>query len=603
MKQILLIGIIAWTLVIFGCQTVTGIAEYNNNTAYVEASDLDRSGSREEAFNKFLSIANNDTYSGVQSAQYRVAQGYLEGDGVRQNLPLAIEWFQKATQGQDLTWSQHAYFALGGIYDAQNKYSVDVDLIKAHEYYSKCATTGHKHCISEKKRVERYPEVYISANKVSFYDSSDAVAPYGMSIGYRYFKEGNHKEAFKVFLFHAMKGNVSAQENIAVYYRTGDGVPKDERKYIAWLYLAAKNGSDISQFELGSKFRLGELVPGSDVEAMKWFTHASSQGHAAAYNSIGIIFAHPFDSGIKPDYKKSFDFFTQASNLGLPNADVNLGDSYLAGLGAEKNKSIAKEYYLKAAQNGSMSAKKKLLEHFDYSYASKTSMDKQGDSSAKFNPNDKVVESDIEKSNTYAGEKNIRKPQKTPVQIFSDLNLSVYKIVAMNDEQLIDKKNDSQISQGSAVALSDRIAITNCHVLEGMNVFGAFVNDEFVTFELAAKDKKKDLCVIRSSSPLTFAHLTKDYSRLKVGEQVYAIGSPSGLRNTLSEGIVSGLREIKGIQHIQTTTPISPGSSGGGLFDAEGKLIGITTFRIGDNGNLNFAVSLDEAFPLLEAVK
>jgi S1-C subfamily serine protease len=124
-----------------------------------------------------------------------------------------------------------------------------------------------------------------------------------------------------------------------------------------------------------------------------------------------------------------------------------------------------------------------------------------------------------------------------------------------------------------------------------------------VTFELAAKDKKKDLCVIRSSSPLTFAHLTKDYSRLKVGEQVYAIGSPSGLRNTLSEGIVSGLREIKGIQHIQTTTPISPGSSGGGLFDAEGKLIGITTFRIGDNGNLNFAVSLDEAFPLLEAVK
>ena len=84
---------------------------------------------------------------------------------------------------------------------------------------------------------------------------------------------------------------------------------------------------------------------------------------------------------------------------------------------------------------------------------------------------------------------------------------------------------------------------------------------------------------------------------------MYAIGSPSGLRNTLSEGIVSGLREIKGIQHIQTTTPISPGSSGGGLFDAEGKLIGITTFRIGDNGNLNFAVSLDEAFPLLEAVK
>jgi S1-C subfamily serine protease len=230
-------------------------------------------------------------------------------------------------------------------------------------------------------------------------------------------------------------------------------------------------------------------------------------------------------------------------------------------------------------------------------------MEKQGDSSAKFKPNDKVAESNIGKRTINAKEKDTRKSQKTIVQLFSDLNLSVYKILALNGKQLIDKKKDAQFSQGSAVALSDRIAITNCHVLEGMNYFGAIVNDEVVRFELAAKDKKKDLCVIRSSSALTFVKLTKDYSRIKVGERVYAIGSPSGFQNTLSEGIVSGLREIRGFQHIQTTTPISPGSSGGGLFDAEGKLIGITTFGVGDKGNLNFAVSLDEAFPLLEAVK
>ena len=603
MKQVLLSCVIIWTLLISGCQTAKVMAEYGDNIAFVEASELDKSGNREEAFNKYLSIANNDSYSGAQSAQYRVAQGYLKGDGVHKNLSLAIEWFQRTAKGPDLTWSNHANYALGNIYDVNSEYSAEVNTIKAHEYYSKCADTGDKYCESAKKSLERYPEVYINTNKHFFYDSSDKVAPYGMNIGYRHFKEGNHEEAFKVFLFHAMKGNVSAQENIAVYYRTGDGVPKDEQKYISWLYLAAKNGSDISQFELGGKFRLGKLVPGSDVEAMKWFTHASSQGHAAAYNSIGIIFAHPFNSGIKPDYKKSFDFFTQASNLGLPNADVNLGDSYLAGLGAEKNKSIAKEYYLKAAQNGSMNAKKKLLEHFDYSYTSKTFMEKQGDSSAKFKPNDKVAESNIEKRTINAKEKDTRKSQKTPVQLFSDLNLSVYKILALNGKQLIDNKKDARISQGSAVALSDRIAITNCHVLEGMNYFGAIVNDEVVRFELAAKDKKKDLCVIRSSSPLTFVQLTKDYSRIKVGERVYAIGSPSGFQNTLSEGIVSGLREIRGFQHIQTTTPISPGSSGGGLFDAEGKLIGITTFGVGDKGNLNFAVSLDEAFPLLEAVK
>ena len=112
MKQIFLIGFIVCTLVISGCQTAKVMAEYGDNIAFVEASDLDKSGNREEAFNKYLSIANNDSYSGAQSAQYRVAQGYLKGDGVHKNLSLAIEWFQRTAKGPDLTWSNHANYAL-----------------------------------------------------------------------------------------------------------------------------------------------------------------------------------------------------------------------------------------------------------------------------------------------------------------------------------------------------------------------------------------------------------------------------------------------------------------------------------------------------------
>lgn len=87
----------------------------------------------------------------------------------------------------------------------------------------------------------------------------------------------------------------------------------------------------------------------------------------------------------------------------------------------------------------------------------------------------------------------------------------------------------------------------------------------------------------------------------KVGSRVFAIGAPFGLQNTISEGLLSGVRDLKGGRAIQTTAAISGGSSGGGLFDADGRLLGITTFKLKGGENLNFAIDarvitvLDEA--------
>ncbi|TAN74284.1 MAG: serine protease, partial [Magnetospirillum sp.] len=83
---------------------------------------------------------------------------------------------------------------------------------------------------------------------------------------------------------------------------------------------------------------------------------------------------------------------------------------------------------------------------------------------------------------------------------------------------------------------------------------------------------------------------------LKVGETVYSIGAPKGLEATLGQGLVSGLRTIKGLRYVQTSAPISAGSSGGGLFDAAGNLVGITTFHLRDAEGLNFAISVDDYF-------
>ncbi len=80
---------------------------------------------------------------------------------------------------------------------------------------------------------------------------------------------------------------------------------------------------------------------------------------------------------------------------------------------------------------------------------------------------------------------------------------------------------------------------------------------------------------------------------LKVGSRVYAIGTPEGLDRTLSEGIISGLRPVEGGHYLQITAPISPGSSGGGLFDEEGRLIGLTSFYMAEGQQLNFAVPVE----------
>lgn len=115
------------------------------------------------------------------------------------------------------------------------------------------------------------------------------------------------------------------------------------------------------------------------------------------------------------------------------------------------------------------------------------------------------------------------------------------------------------------------------------------------TARLRYQDAARDLCQLRlddafpSGVPVANYVMSKD---LEVGQPVYAIGSPRGLEHTISRGIVSALREMKeeAGNLVQTDAAISPGSSGGGLFDAEGRLVGIITFGFKDAQNLNFAL-------------
>ena len=104
---------------------------------------------------------------------------------------------------------------------------------------------------------------------------------------------------------------------------------------------------------------------------------------------------------------------------------------------------------------------------------------------------------------------------------------------------------------------------------------------------------------------MPYLELLPEGATPKVGARAFAIGTPAGYTNTLSEGLVSGLREQDNRSVVQTTAPISSGSSGGPLLDARGRVLGVNTFvrveRTGDRiiENLNFAVSSDEVHAIL----
>ncbi|MDD3444634.1 MAG: serine protease [Zavarzinia sp.] len=184
-----------------------------------------------------------------------------------------------------------------------------------------------------------------------------------------------------------------------------------------------------------------------------------------------------------------------------------------------------------------------------------------------------------------------------PAGVFLKVKDSVWVVVASPMRNGLPYLENGY-SQGSAVAVSAQHLFTNCHVLEDQQFFGIFRNEDMsdlrpVTVKL--RDEEGDRCIIRVDKPDLPAHVAiRSHSDIVIGERAYTVGAPSGLDLTLGEGLVSSKRRHEGQQYVQTSAPISPGSSGGGLFDNRGNLIGITTFMLRDTQNLNFAIAAEE---------
>lgn len=155
---------------------------------------------------------------------------------------------------------------------------------------------------------------------------------------------------------------------------------------------------------------------------------------------------------------------------------------------------------------------------------------------------------------------------------------------------------------GSGFILSaDGLIMTNAHVVDGADELIVTLPDkrEFKA-KIVGADKRTDVAVVKIEATGLNAVKIGDINRLRVGEWVMAIGSPFGLENTVTAGIVSAKKRDTGdfLPFIQTDVAINPGNSGGPLINMRGEVVGINSqiySRSGGFQGISFAIPIDEA--------
>jgi hypothetical protein len=166
-------------------------------------------------------------------------------------------------------------------------------------------------------------------------------------------------------------------------------------------------------------------------------------------------------------------------------------------------------------------------------------------------------------------------------------------------------KDRKPLGQASGVFInSTGLLVTNFHVIEGADISKTIAKlptgAQYSLRGIKGVDKQVDIALLQFEGTETpHVKYLGDSDKLISGEKVIAIGSPLGQENSVSVGVIAHpARELLGIKFIQFTAPISPGSSGGGLFNKDGKaIVGITRGALQDENreaqNVNFAIPIN----------
>lgn len=178
---------------------------------------------------------------------------------------------------------------------------------------------------------------------------------------------------------------------------------------------------------------------------------------------------------------------------------------------------------------------------------------------------------------------------------------SAYDIARPSVVTVNARSTDGDASLGSGVVVGARRVVTNCHVVRfAATVTVRDADGQDLSAQTVLADEERDLCLLEvaglKGQP---ARRRPGAEKPMTGEPVIAVGNPLGLGISTSSGLLSAVVEKQGAPHLIVSVPLSPGSSGGGLFDASGRLLGITTaiMQAGQNTNLALPATWIDELP------
>jgi hypothetical protein len=188
--------------------------------------------------------------------------------------------------------------------------------------------------------------------------------------------------------------------------------------------------------------------------------------------------------------------------------------------------------------------------------------------------------------------------EKTAGDIYKMAGPSVVLIETYGDDGKV-----SGSGSGFLVSADGRI-LTNFHVIAHTKRATVRLanQDAYDAVHVLGVDKRRDIALLMiDAANLSYLRLGRSESA-QIGDRLFTLGTPLGfLQNTLSEGLLSGVRQMDGFKLFQLSAPISPGSSGSPVFNAQGEVIGIVKATIEEGQNLNFAIPIDYTAGMMNA--
>jgi tetratricopeptide (TPR) repeat protein len=178
-------------------------------------------------------------------------------------------------------------------------------------------------------------------------------------------------------------------------------------------------------------------------------------------------------------------------------------------------------------------------------------------------------------------------------KIFEKVDNSIVVILAYDRE--------GNVFQGSGVVIDNKgTIVTNYHVCKDADrIEIKHYSKEIKHVEIYKYDEVKDILFLKINESIFTPISLGSSNTLKTGQRVYAVGSPEGYENSISEGIISGFRtDENNVKLIQMTTPITEGSSGGAVLNSKGELIGLSVSGQHE-GSLYFAIPINDVYSLL----